>query len=181
MKSTTRFSKRSVKHVTTPGLGLLALGMIAAGPALAQTVTAPLAVTATVTDSCVISTTPVAFGTYDATVTNLTTPLYAQGAVIFTCTLGSALDVRLTQGANPAVASTPAIPQRQMISGANLLPYFLYSNTERTTVWGDTVATAVLSTGTGASQSLPVFGQIPAGQNRPDGGYTDTVTATLVF
>jgi spore coat protein U-like protein len=58
-------------------VALVAGGLIlgAAAPALAQTATANLSVTATVTKNCSITTTPVAFGSYDPVVTNATTPL----------------------------------------------------------------------------------------------------------
>ena len=181
MKSITRFSKRSVKHVTTLGLGLLALGMIAAGPALAQTATEDLSVTATVASSCTISTTAVAFGPYNPATTHLAAPLDANGAVTVSCTLDAPVAITLGQGADPLGGSTPDVPLRQMASGANLLPYSLFQETGRTTVWGDTIGTGVTTTGTGVSQSFPVFGRIPAAQNVPAGSYADTVVATVTF
>ena len=180
MKSSTRLSTRRVKHVTNLGLGLLALGMIADGPALAATATSNLEVSATVASTCLISTTPVVFGTYDSVV-NLSVPKDAEGAVIVTCTSGSALVVTLGEGLFPFSAA-PATPLRQMGSAANRLAYFLFSTADRTTtVWGNTPASGVNAVGTGGALSLPVYGRIPAAQNKPVGGYVDTVVATVTF
>ena len=66
--------------------------------------------------------------------------------------------------------------------GANRLNYSLFSNTARTTNWGDTVGTdTVPATGTGAAQTFSVFGRIPGSQPQPPGTYSDTITVTLTF
>jgi spore coat protein U-like protein len=66
--------------------------------------------------------------------------------------------------------------------GANRLKYSLFSDSARTTNWGDTVGRdTVPATGTGAAQTFRVFGRIPASQPLPPGGYADTITVTLTF
>ena len=60
--------------------------------------------------------------------------------------------------------------------------YRLFSNSGRTTNWGNTVGTdTVAGTGSGAVQSLTVYGQIPAGQYLRPGNYADTITATITY
>jgi spore coat protein U-like protein len=182
MNSITRLSKRSVKHVTTLGLGLLALGLVAAAPTLAATVTTNMAVSSSVTATCVIAAAPLSFGAYN-TVT--TANVDATAVLTFTCTNGTTgIQITLGQGLDPAAGSSDTIPLRQMQSGAtNRLAYFLYQETGRTTVWGNTLATAPAAVvGTGAAQTATVFGRIPSGQTTVlAGAYTDTVVATLNF
>ena len=87
----------------------------------------------------------------------------------------------LGQGANPDGASSDAVPVRQMTDGTNFLTYFLFQETGRTTVWGNTALTGVAHTGTGTLTAITVFGRLGAGQNVPAGSYTDTVVATITF
>jgi spore coat protein U-like protein len=182
MNSIKRLSKRSVKHVTTLGLGLLALGMIAAGPALAATATGDMTVSSSVTATCVISAAPLSFAAYN-TVTTINVD--ATAVLTFTCTAGTTgIQITLGQGLNPASGTSDAVPLRQMTNGgAGRLAYFLYQETGRTTVWGNTLATAPAAVvGTGAAQTATVFGRIPSGQTTvPAGAYTDTVVATVNF
>jgi spore coat protein U-like protein len=58
----------------------------------------------------------------------------------------------------------------------------LYSNAGRTTVWGNTVGTdTVAGTGTGATQSLTVYGRVPVQSTPGAGTYTDTVITTVTY
>ncbi|HEX2186271.1 MAG TPA: spore coat U domain-containing protein, partial [Chloroflexota bacterium] len=152
----------------------------AAGPALAGTATSNLSVTATVPATCLIATLPVAFGVYD--------PVSGQsvdgtGTVTVTCTSGSAATITLGQGSNAASGSTDAVPLRRMTDGSsNFLSYFLYQDSGRTTVWGNTAGTGVAHTGTGLPVAVTIFGRIPASQNVPAALlYADTVVATVTF
>jgi spore coat protein U-like protein len=67
--------------------------------------------------------------------------------------------------------------------GPSQLDYQLYSDPTRTVVWGNIVGTDTVSgTAIGLPQTVDVYGRIPAGQNRiRDGGYVDTITATVTF
>jgi spore coat protein U-like protein len=70
-----------------------------------------------------------------------------------------------------------------MVSGGNTLNYSLFSNAGRTTNWGNNIGTdTVAGTGTGALQTLTVYGRIPASQTTaPVGSYSDTITVTVTF
>ena len=182
MHSIKRLTMKSAKRVAALGLGLLGLGLVAAAPALAATVTGNMAVSSSVTATCVISAAPLSFAAYD-TVT--TANKDAEAVLTFTCTNGTpGIQITLGQGLTPATGSTTAIPLRQMTNGgAGRLAYFLYQETGRTMVWGDTLATAPAAVvGTGAAQTATVFGRIPSGQTTVVAGtYTDTVVATVNF
>ena len=62
------------------------------------------------------------------------------------------------------------------------LAYSLFSNSAMTTNWGNTVGTDTSAgTGTGAAQTLTVYGKIPAGTAPAADGYSDTITATVTY
>lgn len=160
----------------------VALGA-AAMTAQAATGTTTFTVTATVVNNCVISSTNIAFGNYDPTAA---TAITAQGAVTARCTKGDVVSVALGQGANAAGASTAAVPARQMVSGANLLPYHIFIAASGNTEWGTgTVGTNTPAAQTAVSANTPLtfttYGSLPAGQDVPAGSYTDSVVATVTF
>ena len=136
------------------------------------TVTAYFSVTATVAPGCSISATPLSFGTYSGTLSNST------AGITVSCPSGTQYNV----GLNAGTATGATVTTRKMQSGSNTLSYTLYSNSGQTTNWGNTVGTdTVAGKGTGTSQSLTVYGQIPAGQRLTPGSYSDTITATLTY
>jgi len=158
------------------------VGMLVSGQANAATATANLNVTATVSATCSISTTALAFGAYDPIGANNATPLDGTGAVIVTCTNGASAAVTLGQGANAAGGSTDAVPVRRMKDAAGVfLSYALYQDVAHTTTWGNTAGTSVAQTGSGTASSVTVYGRIAAGQNVASGAYSDTVVATVTF
>jgi spore coat protein U-like protein len=152
---------------------------VPAPQAQATTTTTPLSVTAIVGAVCSLSTSAVAFGSYDPIVVNASSPLNATGSVSDTCSNGLGGTITLDQGLDPTSSSTTAVPARQMRNGAAVLGYFLYSDSARTVAWG---STGVGITGTGATSApILVYGQIPGAQNAAAGSYADTVTVTVTF
>jgi spore coat protein U-like protein len=156
-------------------VGGLALGL--AAPAFAQTATANLTVSATVSKNCSITTSAVAFGSYDPVVANATTDLDASGSVVVTCTKGAGTRIDLGLGGN-ASGST-----RRMAGGGDFLTYELYQDSTRSTVWGSgagsgmTIAVAPSK----AARTFTVYGRIPAGQDVSAASYNDSVVATINF
>lgn len=152
---------------------------------MAQTTkTSNLSVTASVANNCTISTTSVAFGAYDPIVANASSNNDNTGKVTVTCTSGASTTITLGQGSNAGSGSTDAAPARRLTDGAttaSYLTYALYSESGRSTVWGNTSGTGVAHTGTGTATDLTVYGRITSGQNVPAGSYTDTVVATVTF
>lgn len=140
---------------------------------MAATATATMGVTSTVQATCLISATPLAFGTYTGAQVDST------GTVSVTCTNTTPYNV----GLNVGLATGATVTTRKMTgpSGA-LLNYALYSDTGRTTNWGNTVSTdTVAGTGNAASQALTVYGRETAAQYVTPGAYTDTITATITY
>jgi spore coat protein U-like protein len=162
---------------------LVCAGLSAAAVAATSPATATFTVTATVLKSCTVTTGNIGFGNYDPTAT---AALVATGAVNAKCTKGSVVAVALNEGANKAAASTPAVPARQMIggTGADLLPYHIYTAAAGTTEWGNTAAqepATQTSVSVNTAMVFPTNGSLPALADVPSGAYTDTVTATLTF
>jgi len=158
-------------------LGAVAVAAFASQPAFAQTATDNLAVSATVTENCVFSTTAVAFGNVDVT---SGANVDATGGLSVTCTSGTAWSA--TAGAGAGTGATNSV--RKMTSGANLLNYALYTNGARTTLWGDdaTNGAAFTGTGSGSAQASVIYGRVPSGQSSlPIGSYADTVAVTLTY
>jgi len=128
--------------------------------------------------ACLIETTELNFGPYDAIVANLSSPLNSAGVTISsTCTAGSSGIIKLNDGTNADGAN------RRMVhatDNAKFLNYTVSGIAFGGTKW-DTSA-GVAYTGTGAKQSLPVYGQVaPAQGSAINGTYSDTLTALITY
>lgn len=145
---------------------------------VAAQATSQFNVTASVVDSCSVSSTDLAFGNVEP-VNNLN--IDAVGSVTVTCSLGTSYSVLLDAGNN---SSDGSVSTRRMTDGSsNYLSYQIYSDTLRTTVWGETGGTNdVTGTGTGLGVPLVVYGRIPSGQQETQtGSYTDTIDVTVNY
>jgi spore coat protein U-like protein len=159
------------------GLGSV---MMSGNTAEAGQVNGALSITANVTAACTFdSTSAVAFGAYSPGAPGA---LNGAGSITVTCTSGAAVFVTLSDGAHVLPGSTATDPDRSMDAGTGTpLAYELYSDAGRTVEWGSDVTNDVLVNGTGLSQAINVYGQIPAGQNVLAGNYTDSVNAVVTF
>jgi len=171
---------------------LLRLLVVAALPlacasVFAATDTANLAVSASVSKNCRITTTPLAFGEYDPVTANLIAALTGQGSVSVACAKGSSgLTVGMSNGANFLV-------KRRMTGPAlDFLLYDLFQPTgvtpatacPGTVAWGTTIGTdtlALTNAPSKAARPYLVCGSIPGGQDVAVDSYTDTVVATINF
>ena len=69
-----------------------------------------------------------------------------------------------------------------MTKGAEFITYGLYRDTSRTLPWGDTSGTNTLGgTGSGITQSLPVYARIPPQNTPTPGTYSDTIVVTVTY
>jgi spore coat protein U-like protein len=139
-------------------------------------VTAPMNVTATVQNVCVIqSVVDTDFGIISGI---FTTDLdVSNGSVTVLCTNGASYDIGLDNGNNFLVT-------RRMESAGTFIGYELYQEMTFTTPWGDIGTGTELAglTGTGAPQSYTVYARIPMGQPPVGAGtYSDVVTVTVDF
>jgi spore coat protein U-like protein len=135
-----------------------------------------LSVSISVVANCTISTTPLAFGSFDPVVVNATAPLDAGGLVTIACTKGAATAVDLDLGQH-ALATA-----RRMWSGAEYLEYELYQDAGRTQIWGTgTQAMTPPVAPSKVPRPFTVYGRVPGGQDVAAGSYSDTVMATVNF
>jgi spore coat protein U-like protein len=136
------------------------------------TATATFSISATVVPSCSITATALNFGAYTGAVLNATSTLTVQ------CASGAAYNVGFDQGQ----ATGATVTTRKMTNATKTLNYGLYSDSGRTKNWGNTVGTDTLAgTGSGSTQSITVYGQVPANQKPAPGAYADTITATVTY
>ena len=154
--------------------------MFASSAHAATTVNGNLSVTANVAAACAVTaSTAVAFGPYDPLATGATN---GPGTVTVRCTKGTSADIGLNPGANATSTSCTALTRR-MTNGTDFLPYALYSDSGRATVWGCDTTNDVtrVSTSSLTGFAFDVYGQIPAGADVGPGNYTDTVSVIVNF
>jgi spore coat protein U-like protein len=170
-------------------LSALAAGTLAMAPTplfAASSPSANLSITASVAAKCVVSSTSaVAFSPYDPVVTHAASgvDLDGTGTVGIKCTPGNGTSISLDSGANASGN------QRRMLGPAGassaFLNYDLYSDSSRTTAWGNGSNGASASTITASSnaseRSFTVFGRVPKGQDVNTGNFVDTVQVTVNF
>jgi len=103
----------------------------------------------------------------------------AAGTLVVNCTSGISYTVELDAGAG----SGATVALRKMTLSGVTIDYELYTDSARTTLWGDgTAGTSVLSaSGTGVDDTLNVYGRVIAQTTPSQGTYNDTVTATIIW
>jgi spore coat protein U-like protein len=147
-----------------------------ANSASAATATSTFTVQMTITSSCVInSTSTLNFsGSQGVLVANVD----ATSSVLVQCTNTTPYNIGLDAGTGTGATVTT----RKLTNGSNTINYSLYSDSGRSTVWGNTVGTNTVSgTGNGASQSYTIYGRVPPQTTPAAATYTDTITVTVTY
>jgi spore coat protein U-like protein len=144
-------------------------------PLYAATATTTMTVQMTITATCLVnSASTLNFGTQGVLSTNVD----QTSTVQVTCTNTTPYNIGLDAGTGTGAT----VATRKLTSGATTVNYTLYSNSTRTTVWGNTVGTdTVAATGNGAAQSYTVYGRVPPQAAPAPGTYTDTITVTVTY
>ena len=136
--------------------------------------TATFTVTATVVANCTLSAGALAFGNYVPTAQTLTTT-----TISVTCTNTTTYNIGLDGGTG---SQSSGYTRYMTGPGGAEIPYHFFSDSARSTQWGNTVGTdTVAGTGTGSAQVLTVYGIIYTSHYVTPGSYTDTVTATVTY
>jgi spore coat protein U-like protein len=166
----------------TVPLGVLTGLAVAAGPAAAvTTIHQDFSVTLTIVAECVIrSTATLAFGSLGVlggpggTATNDATT-----TVAVQCTDTTPYDIGLNEGTTSGGTTTTRLLAG---SGSATVQYKLYTDTNHTINWGNTVGSDTSSQiGNGASQSYTIYGRIPAQTTPAPDSYSDTVRVTITY
>lgn len=142
--------------------------------------------TAVVEAVCVVeSTSSIQFGAYDPVNINRTLPARAQGSVSVQCSNGTNnVKITLSQGQNPAPTSSCGAPLRRMRSAQNqYLSYAVYQDSGENISWGCAPETSkeLLPFSSLSQINVPTYGMVNAGQDIPQGSYTDTVEVYVTF
>ncbi|MEI9429832.1 Csu type fimbrial protein [Mesorhizobium sp. Cs1299R1N3] len=153
----------------------LVLPALFSSEARATTTTSSMSVQMTITASCTInSAATLNFG--------------SSGVIAANVDQASTLQVQCTNttpyniGLNAGTGTGATVATRKMTNGGSTINYSLYSDSGRTTVWGNTVGTdSVSATGNGAAQSFTVYGRVPSQSTPAPAVYTDTVTVTVTY
>lgn len=141
------------------------------------TATAILPVTIEIVQSCIVSASDLDFGAYAE---NSQTPARGQTSIQLHCGAGLTAEIALDAGTG-AVGNTS---RRQMSqdSGTDRMNYDLYQDPGRTVHWGDRSGRDTLEVlTTGAPQTVPIYGEIPARQRVRDGTYSDVITVIVHY
>jgi len=124
---------------------------------------------------CTVSADPLNFGSFS----NLSVNRDASTNLRLKCTLKAPYQISLNGG-----STTGTVSNRRMSQAGNpaSIGYQLYSDSNRSQIWGNTAANWVLGTGTGASQAYTIYGRVPP-QAMPSivGAFEDTVTVTVSY
>ncbi len=142
-----------------------------------------LSVSASIGTACTISTTTLAFSTYDAVGANASADLEAEGGVTSTCSIGSSGHIKMGEGLHADADSSADTPLRRMqhsTDETSFLSYFVYSNSARSLVWENT--TGVAYEGTGSDATLTVYGSVTQAQTDAIvGSYQDTLVVAINY
>jgi spore coat protein U-like protein len=146
-----------------------------AGAASATTTTSTFTTQITIAATCVInSASTLNFGTQGVLAGNVDQTSTIQVACTNTTPYNIGLDAGTGTGASVAT--------RKLTSGSATVDYTLYSDTGRSTVWGNTVSTDTVSAlGTGNAVNHTVYGRVAAQTTPAPGTYTDTITVTVTY
>lgn len=157
--------------IVLSGLSLGSAVMEAEAATTTQTFTVQLTITA----SCSItSASTLDFGSQGL----LNSVIDATSTIQVQCTTSTPYNIGLDAGAG----SGATVTTRKMTNGGSTVNYSLYSDTGRTTVWGNTIGSnTVTGTGSGSAQSFTVYGRVPVQATPASGAYTDTVTVTVTY
>lgn len=153
-----------------------AAAVSASAPAFAATDTDTMLVTANVVNNCVVTASPMAFGTL-ATLGSAN--IDTSATVSLACTPNAAYDVSMDVGLHASGS------QRRLVNGADptqLIPYGLYSDAARTAAWASGTGNTVSGTAAGGVATMVAYGRIPSTAAAVTAGsYSDTVTVTVTF
>jgi len=169
------FSSRNIQR---SGIALAMVVTVGLTTGFTGANTGQLTVTASVAAVCLIGNATLAFGAYNPT---SATAVSATTNVTLTCTLSTPYGIGMSAGgATGATVTTRAMTVTG--GGTSTLGYGLYQDAAHMTNWTNaTNSYTATSSGTSLTNTVPIYGLIPASEAAPVGSYTDTVVMTVNF
>ncbi|WP_160603337.1 Csu type fimbrial protein [Pontixanthobacter aquaemixtae] len=143
-------------------------------PALAESRSATMPVSAVIQNNCIVAATPMAF---TGKTVNSPTAVDGSAQINVTCTAPTAFSVEMDRGSNAAGE------QRRMVSAdGSYLDYTIYSDASRSKEWGTSSAAVADEMQAATSKSYTAYGRInTVDLATPSGVYQDTITVTVNF
>jgi spore coat protein U-like protein len=169
------FSSRNIRR---SGMALAMVATVGLTTGFTGANTGQLTVTASVAAVCLIGNATLAFGAYNPT---SGTAVTATTNVTLTCTLSTPFGIGMSAGA--ATGATVTTRAMQLTTSASTtLGYGLYQDAGHTINWTNaTNSYTATSSASSLTNTVPIYGQIPASEAAPVGNYTDTVVMTVNF
>jgi len=141
------------------------------------TATAGMVVGIEIVAACTVSVADLNFGAYAS---NSKTSVQGQTTIQLRCGAGAVAELSLDAGSGPG--ATTSNRRLEQDSGKGRLDYDLFQDPGRTIHWGNRSGVDTLEVvATGAQQTVPIYGQIPAGQRALEGTYSDTITLRVQY
>ena len=157
-------------------------------PAYALTTTAEMNVSADIDASCIMSSTDLDFGDYDAIGINSSRDLLATATILTTCTSGTNGVITMSQGDHSLYCVVnDCLRQLSNDEETSFLRYNIYTdeNLYFSDIWNndvDEMSSVAQVVGNGVSQDMTVYGEIEKNQrNAAAGSYSDTITITINY
>jgi spore coat protein U-like protein len=175
-----KFTRTIKTALSTAVVGLLALGLTTTPAFAANNANTTFVVSATVVTACIVTATPLSFGTV---VPSTTTAVNANSTISVNCSLGDGYTIALTAGTGTGELETARFMTGTSHGGK--LNYAL-SSTAWTgpgtggTNWGTSSGT-VSGTGTGSAAPYTVYGQVSEQTPPVNDAYTDTITVNVTY
>jgi spore coat protein U-like protein len=143
------------------------------GLAQAQTATGEMGVSAEVTRTCTLSAAPLAFGALSVLAVN-----NASSVVTLACNgTATVTTILVGMGAN----ALPPTTQRNMISGANLVPYTLHVLATGGADIATNGAVTLVQDATTNTYNTTLYGKVQPSTAYQMGSYSDTVVLTAAY
>ena len=141
-----------------------------------------MVVSTSVAMACTVGAAALTFAAYDPTSSS---DQEGSAEITSNCTYGGSAKITISEGGAKTGDSSAATPIRQMANTLNgntsRLGYFLYQDSDRSVVLGNTLDTGKGFTAVQGDTITTVFAAIPKGQAATYGSYTDTVLVTLTY
>ena len=168
-------SLKSLMPVVALGVMTLGFASTSAFASTAVSNAAQFNVSATVVTGCATSVAnPLAFGSLMPT----TVQVQATTNLTINCANADAYTI----GLNAALGTGATDQARLMQNGAHTLAYTMYFGSYTGTNWGTTTAGSRYGgTGTGAAQTVPIYGVASPTASTSTGTYSDTITVDITY